>query len=428
MGGCKQPGPVCATRSDPIDSGTLSRQSSQPPGPVGSQPATTLPHSSGQWDEFRSKSVHKALYEALKRNPYLSQVEVVDILYSALSDGTVTSGELADLQMVAAKSRSIMPRSKTMLEKFVKGVKAAIDKTESDPYQLATQRHIYAAEAVCFFLKRMGNGKWPKLDRDEYGVSLLVRLAYPSLLDQGEASLCGPAAFLFDLVQDSPSEYVRYAIALYEKGTAKLGTLSITPGEGLLKSLIREVPRQKMQDYSPPIDSVDWLTMSSLRDSENWFLDYDTADRELAGATLPGEVASWFTKAGYSDVKQDANLTQRQRDTNNMDAASRLYSAGYRVCLFIDAQLLEGNSGDGAGDISQETEGGKSGGSVESGSPFGTDRHWVVLRSKIERSGDGFVSTTVYSYGKGDNKVPPRGRILVSDFLANYYGYVAAKP
>ena len=35
MAGCKVPGPLCSTKSEPIDKGTLNRQPSQPPGPVG---------------------------------------------------------------------------------------------------------------------------------------------------------------------------------------------------------------------------------------------------------------------------------------------------------------------------------------------------------------------------------------------------------
>jgi len=419
MGGQSELGPLCTERvgENWIDAGTSCRSRSQPPGPVGLDRDSAPPQSTGQWGKFQSGSVQRALYKALIDDRYLSQVKVVDILYSTLSNGTMSTGELADLQMVAEKSRSIMPRSKKMLELFVEQGKSA-KTNDLGPYELATPRHIYAAEAVCFFLKRMGHGKWPMLDRDEVGVGLLMRLAYPSLLSQKGSSLCGPAAFLFDLLQDRPSEYVAYAVDLYERGTAMLGGLSVTPGAQ---------PTNLIRYYSPPFDPTDWLTMASLRDSENWFLQYDTADRELAGATLPGELASWFTKAGYSDVKEDANLARHQRDTNNIDAANRLYSAGYRVCLFIDYQLLEGNSGDCVGDISQETDGGQGCGSVESGSPWGVDRHWVVLRSKIDWSG-GTAKMTVYTWGEGNHQVPQTGHLLLSDFLANYYGYVAGKP
>jgi hypothetical protein len=290
---------------------------------------TTAPKAAGQWGEFQSGSVQRALYKVLKDDPQLSQVKVVDILRSTLSNGTVSTSELADLQMVAEKSRSIMPRSKAMLELFVKEAKSKI--TAIGPYKLASSAHIYASESVCDFLSRRGHGLWPNLDRDVVGVGMLLRIAKPGLLQQGGASLCGPAAFLFSLLRDRPGQYARFAIDLYEKGAATMDNRSIEPS-----SAVRQ--------YSPPsrkIDPVDWLTMASLRDSDNWWFNYDTADRTFSGATTPMEMVWWFTRARYSDVREDANFVRHQRDTGNMDEASRLVTAGYRVVLLIDAQMIE---------------------------------------------------------------------------------------
>jgi len=130
-------------------------------------------------------------------------------------------------------------------------------------------------------------------------------------------------------------------------------------------------PKGDLLSYSPPswkIDPVDWLTLASIRNSNDWFIHYDSADGEFSGATTPMELAYWFTRAGYSDVKEDANFVRHQRDTENMDEASRLFSAGYRVCLLIDDPMV------------------KEGTQAESGSRVLKDRHWVVLQSRIDRS------------------------------------------
>jgi len=257
---------------------------------------TAAPKAAGQWGEFQSGSVQRALHQALADDHYLSQVKVVEILRSTLSNGILSTSELDDLQMVADNSRSIMPRSKTMLDLFVKKAKKNIEKI--GPYKLPTSGHIYAANLACDFLRRLGRGHWPNLDRDEVGVGTLMRIAYPSLVDQGGGNLCGPAAMLYNLLRDRPGAYARYAIDLYERGEAKMVDLSIKPGDGV-------------RFHSPPsekVDPIDWLTAASLRDSENWFYDYDMANNDWEGATTPMELAYWFHRAGYSDIKEDANF------------------------------------------------------------------------------------------------------------------------
>jgi hypothetical protein len=360
------------------------------------------PGSSEQWGEFQSGSVQRALYKALAADTQLSHRAVVDILYATLDNGTLSTSEIADLKMVAEKSRTIPDRSKKMLNKFVE--QAATANRRLGQYRLPTTEHVRSAEVVCDFLKKPGHGLWPRLDRDEVGVGILMRLAYPSLLKQGNANVCGPAAFMFELLQDHPASYAVYAVNIYDQQSARLRGLVISPSNSLRHATFSGV------------EPVDWLTMGSLRDDENWFLTFDSTENEvlvnLSAATTMYEMAWWFEKAGYSDVQQDADWVRHQRDTANMDKASELFSSGYRVCLLVDAP---GNPP-------------KLFPPKESGSAFLQDRHWIVLRSKIDRSG-GNVKLTVYSWGDANVQLPKSGETLsVSDFLENYYGYVAAKP
>jgi hypothetical protein len=355
---------------------------------------TAAPKTPGQWGEFKSGSVQRALGTALADDHFLNQVKVVEILRATLRNGTVSTSELDDLQMVSDKSRSIMPRSKTMLELFVKQAKKMIEKR--GPFQMGPAS-VRAADLVCDFLRRVGRGQWPNLDRDEIGVGLLMRLAYPGSIDQDQTNLCGPASMLFNLLRDRPGEYIGFAIHLYERGEAKMVNITIKPKEAL-------------RSFSPPswqIAPVDWLTLASLRNSEDWFLHYDSTDGTLSGATTPMELAGWFNRARYSDVREDANLVRHQRSTANMDEASRLFSAGYRVCMLIGSNLI---------DIKHQAE-----------SSDIRDDHWVVLQSTIDRSG-GNVKMTIFTWGDEHRQVPEKGMLPLDDFLMNYYGYVAAKP
>jgi hypothetical protein len=349
----------------------------------------------GQWGEFKSGSVPRALHKALADDGYLNHVEVVEILRATLANGTVSKNELDDLKTVASKSRNILPRSRKMLETFVDKVNATSG--GGGQFRLPLEKHQFAANTVCDFMRRMGQPFFPHLDRDEVGIGLLLRIARPGLLNQGEASLCGPAALMFGLAADNPLAYVVFARDLYEKGQAKLYRLTVEPGKDC-------------RTYAPSsgaIDPVDWLTMASIRDSENYLLDYDTVDKQVAGITTPGELARWFSKSGYSDVRDQTNL-KFSKGVGTIDDANRLFEQGYRICLFISANMLK------------ESE------QADEGSVL--TRHWVIQRSPIDRT-NGKVKLQVFSWGEGSYQIPNGATDLpLSQFIDNFYGFVAAKP
>jgi hypothetical protein len=372
----------------------------EPNGPVlaqleglASRPPPAPSKKPGQWDAITTRTVSKSLNAGLDGDMTLSHSDVVNIIRSTLSDGVITPDEINDLATILAVAKSLQQRSKRMLTTLVNAIrKTAVGK---GPYRLDTDRQLFAAGMVCDFLERPGSSRFPSLDRYEVGVGLLMRIANPGLIKQDQASLCGPAALLFSEAADNPGAYARFAIDLYEKGRAKLNRLEIAPDEDV-------------RHYRPPLtmDHVDWMTMASIRDSENWFLDYDNADKEFAGITLPGELADWFRRAGYSKVEQDANIVASM-GLGEIDDANRLYADGYRICLFIGANILS------------EKDQSKSSTTAE---------HWAVQRSLIDRS-NGTVKLKVFTWGDGEYQIPHGSKTLpVSDFLGNFYGYVAGKP
>lgn len=361
---------------------------------LAARPAPAVRTKSALWDDLKSGSVDRALRKGLAGDRILDHSEVVDIIRSTLSNGIVSSSELHDLSIVASNSRSISPWSKELLEKFVNQVNST--KPVKGPYSLPLEKHRFAAGMVCDFLKRSGWIYFPKLNRNEVGVGMLMRIANPGILKQGGASLCGPAALLFNVAHDNPAQYARFAIDLFEKGRARIGRLLIEPGKDV-------------RNFLPPTASsmhqVDWMTMASIRDSENWVLDYDTYEKAFAGMTLPGELAHWFRLAGYSDVREETNL-YFNKGTGTIDDANRLFAKGYVIVMFINAQMLEAKN---------QTE--------SSNIP----NHWVVLRSEIDRTG-GKVKLEAFTWGVGKYQIPGVGdQLSVDDFLKNFYGYVAGK-
>lgn len=280
--------------------------------------SSTAPKPAGQWGTFKTESVRSALERALINHPHLSQVDVVEIVRSALRDGELSGDALDDLEMILNKSKSLMPRSQDFLKYLVDEARSAIQAL--GPLKFYSRQQ-WAADEVCAFLRRTGGSYWLHLDRDEVGVGMLLRIAKPGLLRQGDANVCGPAAMLFSLLEDHPGAYAQFAIALYEKGRANIGKDSIEP-------------ESRVCQYAPPsgsIDPVDWLTMASMRDSANWYLCFDSVKDKLrvnlAAATTPMEMAWWFSRAGYYDVTEDANLVAHQTDSRNMHRATQLFNS-----------------------------------------------------------------------------------------------------
>ena len=74
-----------------------------------------------------------------------------------------------------------------------------------------------------------------------------------------------------------PHLYTQYVIDLYRTGEARIGDLHVKPSAGCRAY---QSPRDK-------IHPVDWIALASLRDSENSFLDYSSANDTAAGITIP---------------------------------------------------------------------------------------------------------------------------------------------
>jgi len=356
----------------------------------------------GQWDAIATPSVNTALRKGLVDDSKLDYAEVVDIIRATVADGMVTAFELDDLLTIVNTSKTLSATSKKLITIFVGEEKKPWFGV--GPYNLQSDQKKLAAEMICDFLKNTRTTFFPKLDPHRVGIGLLRRIANPSLIDQDKASLCGPSALMFSYASDKPGHYARFAIDLYQKGQANLGRLLIKPGKDV-------------RTYTPPfsLDHVDWLTCASLRDSENWFLDFDDTGKisDVAGITVPSEMEQWFRKAGYQDVRENTNISRFNKDIGTVNEANSLLDNGYRVCLFISANMTEYDDQSDKGSV--------------------LTMHWVVLREKIQVM-NGNVKAKVFSWGKGNYEIPhPHPKtgnlkpLLVGDFLQNFYGYVAAK-
>lgn len=253
-----------------------------------------------------------------------------------------------------------------------------------------------AKAKVAAFRAGKGGGKFKHLSRKSVADGLDVRIDKPEKVNQGYSSLCGPSALVYQVARDQPEAYAQFAVDLYEKGRGRIGKLSVEPGSDC---------RNYNLPASSGMEAVDWLTLASIRDSENFFFDYQSYKDTGAGITMPGDMEDWMKAAGYQDIVEETNV-YFCKDRENAQKASDLFKKGYKVSLFIAAKMLQAKGKK------------KKFGSV-------TPDHWVVLESTIKLTKKA-VQLKIFTWGE-HRLVPQKGTLTQDDFLDNYYGFIACK-
>lgn len=227
---------------------------------------------------------------------------------------------------------------------------------------------------------------------------------YPN---QGPTSLCGPAAFFYCLLIDRPDLYVKCVIDLWEKGEVKIKNLSIKPSEDCKK------PKSLENGRYNKINGIDWITLASLRDSENIIFSYDEASDQAAGITLAGALKEWFLKVGakllFSNVTYGLHIGKDELLC--LVKYKQQYSQAHIVSL-INAELIGGSS---------------------SGIPGIKKSHWIVWKTTPQSNGKDIdlntqkeeIKQEVFSWGKIDRK--PEQSTL-TDYLSYNFGAIVFLP
>ena len=241
------------------------------------------------------------------------------------------------------------------------------------------------------FAKQSGNGAFPNISRSDVVKGLRERVRDPWKIDQGAASLCGPAALLFSVLKRDPEMYVKYVTNVYNDGEAALGKtwgIWVTPSKAC-----------RSHDPAGKMPAVDWVALASLRDSENDVWSYSSTEDQASGITPPVTLSLWMKETGFTDRKNETNLFWT-KGKENLKTASGLHLQGHRVSLFCK------------GDTLKKKEGGT----------FSIPTHWVVITKGAVFTGDK-VKIQLFSWGTLYDI-----DVELDVFLSTYFGFVSGKP
>ena len=172
---------------------------------------------------------------------------------------------------------------------------------------------------------------WPHLGPTQVTARIHDLVANPNLFNQGGLGLCTAAAFFHHVLQRKGSEFDTFATALYGSGVGYLGALKVAPGGDL-----RNVDYAALLTRFPTLPpQADWMTMSALRDSANWFFDFEGApDESFSMSTSAKELSTWYrdtgyyTSVGYSDTTGLAAVKNVKKTDSN------------QVALWVEASLV----------------------------------------------------------------------------------------
>lgn len=237
----------------------------------------------------------------------------------------------------------------------------------------------------------------------------LIGYDYPR---QQLTSLCGGAAFFYCLLKDQPSIYEQVAWDLWNYGRVQIGSLKIEPGADC---------RHPKGIYRVGMSGLDWMTLASLRDSENSVMDYQVRTsfipEGLAGITMVSAAKSWFKKVGANCVFDNTKLwmpfgLNHAKLKHLLDLNLYAGKPNYNVVVLIGAGMFGAKDNKGNYLASAKD-------------------HWVVWESKVTLlNGDEITEATplteqvkLKAFSWGDVKENYiRSELKLSDVLEHIFG------
>lgn len=271
------------------------------------------------------------------------------------------------------------------------------------------------------------SGLETSFNRERFVSALRNRIDEPYKIHQGNAPLCGPAAFMYCLARAYPDRYARYVLDLVTQGEAWLGSLQVKPSQAC-----RQASPPVPDGRSRAIEMVDWVALASLRDSSNGWFRMNSIDSNLAGVTPGAMLANWFEQTGLFTAGNHSRNTS-SASLEKLLSADQYFAMGHYVCLLIRAALIAPVGGEiGLNKLGRNTP----------KTILGTPDHWVVMQGPMRLGpqcfNPGSPSTVaalnamklefpVYSWGTTYKINVRTANLAVNDLLPYFYGCVTAR-
>lgn len=265
-------------------------------------------------------------------------------------------------------------------------------------------------------LHKEGTEKDP-FSKAEIEKQLQNRLAGVNYPAQGYSSLCGAAAFFYCLLKDQPDIYKQVVFDLWNYGNVQLGNLTIKPSHHC---------RYPEGIHRLDMSGLDWITLASLRDTENLIVDMKARDKEtlaglfmegLAGITMVSTVKSWFEKVGTKCVFDNTMLWSpagfnHAKLKHLLDLNLYAGKSNYHVIVLIGAYMLDKGNGH-------------------------SKNHWIVWEGKITNLEDEEINESTpltekvklkaFSWGRIEKNYIRSGLTLVDVLEHIFGGFVVTK-
>lgn len=198
---------------------------------------------------------------------------------------------------------------------------------------------------------------------------------------------------------DRPDIYKQAVNELWLYGKTKIGALNIVPSNSCRH------PMGAFYDaYGERVKGIDWITLASLRDSENSIMSYDEIDDQASGITLWGALTEWFVSAGYQ--KEFSNVGLSHVNLKELSTLNEYIRKGCRVVTLISAGILDGFD-----------------------STVTAKNHWIVWDGPITTQYGEVISLTtkenelvqlkLFSWGKVKNQI--KRHLALSDVMGSIF-------